>query len=66
MNPNVGTSDRIIRVILGIGIIILAVVSHGLLRWTGIVGIVQLLTGMVSFCPAYSLIGIKTCPSRSN
>jgi hypothetical protein len=60
MTINIGTTDRLIRVIAGIAIVVFAAVSHGSVRWIGAVGIVLILTGTISFCPAYWLFRIRT------
>jgi hypothetical protein len=60
MNINVGTLDRIIRIIGGIALIGLAV--SGTIGVWGYIGIVPLVTGLFRFCPAYRLIGLSTCP----
>lgn len=60
MNANVGTADRIIRVILGLVLLSAIFVLDGTERWLGLIGIVPLLTAAVSFCPLYSALGIRT------
>jgi hypothetical protein len=62
MTKNVGTTDRMIRIILGLVLLSLLVLAEGAARWLGLVGIVLLLTAAFSSCPAYSLLGIRTCP----
>jgi hypothetical protein len=57
MKRDVGTVDRIIRVTAGLFLLFLAV-SNGLL-W-GYLGIIPIITGMVGWCPLYSLLGIST------
>jgi hypothetical protein len=57
MKPNVGSADKVIRIILGIVIVALGFIYQS---WWGLVGIVPLLTGVFNFCPAYSLIGVST------
>ncbi len=57
---NVGTVDRIIRVVLGI--VLLAMVFVGPQTPWGWIGIIPLLTAALGFCPAYKLIGLSTCP----
>jgi hypothetical protein len=57
VKANVGSSDRIIRFILGVVIIALGFYFKS---WWGVVGIVPILTGLLNFCPAYSLIGVST------
>jgi len=60
---NEGGIDRIIRIIAG-----LAVIGWGFYanNWWGAVGAVPLLTGLMGWCPAYMLFGIKTCPTTNN
>jgi hypothetical protein len=57
---NVGTIDRILRIVVGLGLISLVFVGPQT-PW-GWIGIVPLLTAAISFCPLYTLIGIRTCP----
>lgn len=58
MKPNVGSIDRILRIIVG-----LAVLGAGYYykSWFGLIGIVPLLTATFSFCPAYLPFGLSTC-----
>lgn len=62
MKANVGGIDRVLRILAGLGILSLVFVLDGSARWWGLVGLVPLLTGTFSFCPAYPLLGIDTCP----
>ncbi|WP_137125837.1 DUF2892 domain-containing protein [Roseomonas sp. HF4] len=59
MNCNVGGVDRGLRIVAGL--VILALGLAGPLGWWGLVGLVPLATGVFRFCPAYSLLGIRTC-----
>lgn len=64
MTKNVGGADRLIRVVLGIGLLALgfmhvvtgigAIVAYA-------VGAVALITGVFRFCPAWSVVGVNTC-----
>lgn len=55
---NIGSLDRIVRVVIGIGL--LALVFYGPeTRW-GWIGLVPLLTGVVGFCPLYRLLHTST------
>lgn len=63
MKTNVGTIDRGLRIAAGIGLIGFAYMGN-IGAW-GYIGIVPLLTGLFSFCPLYSLIGVNTCPMRA-
>jgi len=58
MTANVGTPDRILRII--IGLILIAMVFVGPRTPWGWIGIIPLATALVNFCPLYALIGIKT------
>lgn len=57
MKANVGGADRIIRIILGVLIIVLGFYFKS---WWGLIGIVPMFTGLLNFCPAYTLIGVST------
>ncbi len=59
MSKNEGTLDRILRVIVGLGL--LAMVFVGPQTAWGWIGLVPLLTGLVGYCPLYAVLGIKTC-----
>jgi len=63
MPKNVGSIDRILRALIGIALIAWAAVLGGPV-WAWI-GIVPLATAGMSFCPAYTLLGIRTCPRKS-
>lgn len=60
MTANVGTIDRVLRIVVGLGLLSLVFVGPQT-PW-GWVGLVPLLTALVGYCPAYSLIGLSTCP----
>jgi hypothetical protein len=59
MKKNVGTADRVARIIIGIGLLSITVIGPKTL-W-GLVGLVPLLTGAFSFCPLYPIVGLSTC-----
>ncbi len=56
---NVGTIDQVLRIIAGL--VLLSLVFVGPQTLWGLVGIVPLATGLLRRCPAYGLVGIKTC-----
>ncbi len=58
MNANEGSIDRIVRIIAGIILIALAFVGPQT-PW-GWIGVVPLVTGLLGWCPAYSIFGIST------
>jgi hypothetical protein len=59
MKINVGSADRIIRILAGIALI--AGAATGYIGIWGYLGVVPLLTGTFRFCPAYLPFGISTC-----
>lgn len=62
MKINVGGIDRLLRIIVGLALIVLA--ASGTVGLWGYIGVVPLLTGLFRFCPAYTLIGMNTCPMQ--
>jgi hypothetical protein len=63
MSCNVGGLDRGLRIVAGL--VILALGVAGPLGWWGAVGLVPLATGLFRFCPAYSILGLRTCAAGS-
>lgn len=66
MGINVGSADRILRVIVGLALLSLIFFVDSPWRWVGLIGALSLATGLAARCPAYSLFGFRTCstPSR--
>ena len=64
MKANVGTIDRVIRVVLGL--VLIALVFVGPQTPWGWVGIIPLVTGLISTCPLYSILGLSTCPMKKH
>jgi len=62
MKANVGGLDRGLRIV--IGLVLLSLVVVGPQSMWGLLGLVPLVTGLLSFCPLYSLLGINSCPRR--
>ena len=59
---NLGTPDRIVRVLVGIALLVLPFVA-GWAIWSGIlaaVGVVLVATAAFSFCPIYALFGLSS------
>lgn len=56
---NEGTLDRAVRIILGLVLIAMAVTGPQV-AW-GWIGIVPLATGLIGWCPLYTVLGIRTC-----
>jgi Protein of unknown function (DUF2892) len=62
MKTNVGSIDRIVRVVIGLLLITLA--AMGTIGVWGWIGIVPLATAAFSTCPLYSVLGFSTCPAK--
>lgn len=60
MKANVGTADRIVRVILGAALLSVFFILDGGIKYIGLIGIILLLTAFIKFCPLYTIFGIKT------
>lgn len=59
MTSNVGGIDRMLRI--AAGVVLLALGAFGPLGWWGLIGVVPLATGLIRWCPAYTLLGVNTC-----
>ena len=60
MKKNIGSIDKILRIILGLVLLSLVVIGPKTL-W-GLIGIIPLATATFSFCPFYPLLGFSSCP----
>ena len=61
---NVGSTDMVIRYIIGVVLLSLLFIIPGNLKFIGLIGLVPILTAAFSFCPLYDVFGIKTCPAK--
>jgi hypothetical protein len=61
MEKNVGGVDRVLRIVVGLGLLSLLFLLEGNARWWGLIGVGLLATGALGWCPAYLPFGIKTC-----
>ena len=66
LKTNVGSTDRIIRVIVGLALLVWFFVDQGSGFWhyAKLIGILPLLTAAIGSCPLYSLLGLSTCPMK--
>ena len=63
MKQNVGSIDRALRAIVGIGLISLVFIGPQTV-W-GWIGVVPLATALLGWCPPYALLGINTCGTKN-
>lgn len=59
MTRNVGTTDRTIRIVAGIALLLLA--FTGPKTPIGYLGFVLIATAALNFCPLYTILGVNTC-----
>lgn len=57
MKCNVGATDRLVRIIAGILILLLGLIYR---NWWGLIGLIPLITGVLRFCPLYLPFKINT------
>ena len=62
MKANVGGIDRILRVLLGLGLI--GATAAGAIGAWGWIGVVPLATAAFGFCPAYLPFGFSSCATK--
>lgn len=57
MKQNIGTADRVVRIVLGVAIAVLGIVFKS---WFGLLALIPLGTAAVGTCPLYLPFGIST------
>jgi hypothetical protein len=63
MKANVGSVDRVLRVL--VGLLLMGLAAGGTIGWWGWLGVVPLLTGLVGWCPPYAMLGLSTCKVKN-
>lgn len=63
MTKNIGNVERIIRIVGGL--VLIALAATGTVGVWGWLGLMPLATGLVGWCPPYSLLGINTCKNKN-
>lgn len=63
---NEGTVDRALRIFVGLALLVWFVMDQGSGFWhyAKLIGVVPLLTGLLGYCPVYTLLGVSTCPMK--
>ena len=62
MKVNEGSIDRAVRIV--VGLVLISLVFIGPQSPWGWIGVVPLATGLIGWCPAYTLFGIDTCKMK--
>lgn len=62
MKTNMGTTDRVVRLIAGI--VLIALAASGTIGWWGWLGVIAVATALFRFCPLYVVLGMRTCPLK--
>ncbi len=62
LKKNVGTVDKILRIVIGLALLAGALAGYGTWMW---IGLIPLFTGLLGTCPLYSVFGFRTCPLDS-
>jgi O-antigen ligase len=63
MTKNIGNIERIVRIVGGL--VLIALAATGTVGVWGWLGLVPLATGLIGWCPPYSLLGINTCKNKN-
>ena len=58
MKPNIGKVERVVRIVVGLGVLSLAFVGPRT-TWAYL-GLLPVLSGVLGWCPPYALLGIST------
>ncbi|AUO15661.1 YgaP family membrane protein [Clostridium taeniosporum] len=58
MKCNVGRTEQIIRIVIGISIVLIGLYFR---NWWGIIGLVPIITGSIRYCPISNILRISTC-----
>ncbi|MCB1963200.1 MAG: DUF2892 domain-containing protein [Rhodocyclaceae bacterium] len=61
MKTNVGGIDKVLRIVAGVALVAWALMGGPVWAW---IGVVPVATGLMGWCPAYTLLGMNTCPIK--
>jgi hypothetical protein len=62
MKTNIHPIERAVRVIVGVGLVSMALWGPANLWF--LLGLIPIFTGLSGWCPPYALLGISTCPAQ--
>ena len=62
---NVGRFDRALRILVGIAMLVaFFLMPDATYRWALLIGFISLATSLSGTCPAYTLLGVRTCKMK--
>ena len=65
MTKNVGSIDKIVRLVIGAALLWYALLAAPTgYNWIGWIGVIPLVTALIGNCPLYSILGVSTCPVK--
>lgn len=64
MGHNLGNIDRLARTVVGFALLSMPMFMTSNWKWLGLAGIVLIITALMRSCPAYGILGVKTCPTE--
>jgi len=65
LQKNIGSVERVVRMIAGIGILGLFFVLEGDARYWSLLGLMPLGTALSGWCPPYAMFGFSSCPGKN-
>lgn len=60
MQMNVGGTEKVIRIVIGLALLSLLFVLEGNVRWLGLIGLIPIGTALIGWCPVWAALGINT------
>lgn len=63
MTKNIHNVERIVRVVVGLGLVSMAFIGPAN-PWF-FLGLIPVSTGLLGWCPPYAMLGISTCPRKA-
>ncbi|MDP2893134.1 MAG: DUF2892 domain-containing protein [Sulfurimonas sp.] len=61
MTKNIGKVDKVARIVVGVILIVLGMMTNSLL---GLIGIIPIVTAFLGTCPLYTLLNMNTCNDK--
>ena len=55
---NVGKTEQVVRITIGVGIILIGLAFRS---WWGVIGLAPIITGATRYCPANTILGVDNC-----